>query len=242
MRVSIKIAAILCLYFCIGSSIPAQAEDNYWDQEMPVRPVDEKKWQELKAEMDYSPKKKSIQKDKDSNKKERGADSSSEPSVFSGPMNLGPVFQYLGYALLIALLVFVIFKLFNIDLFRSGRRVSGGTGITIEHIEEQIHESDLERFLREAIEQKQYKLAIRIYFLIVLKELSENNFIVWKKDKTNREYLYEMSGKKSHQSFINVVRIYEKTWYGDSTIDETQYQGLIPHFEQFVQNVRRKTQ
>ena len=47
--------------------------------------------------------------------------------------------------------------------------------------EEHIYESDLDRFIREATEQGNYALAIRLYYLAIIKELSLNRTILWKK-------------------------------------------------------------
>ena len=60
-----------------------------------------------------------------------------------------------------------------------------GKGIN-EKIEENIHESDLDKFIKQAESEEKYNLAIRLYYLAIIKELSLGKLIKWKRNKTNR--------------------------------------------------------
>ena len=58
--------------------------------------------------------------------------------------------------------------------------------------DEDIHETDLEALLKKAITNKDYRLAIRYYYLISLRELSNKKIIAYHKEKTNSEYIFEI--------------------------------------------------
>ena len=57
---------------------------------------------------------------------------------------------------------------------------------------ENIEDVDIESLLARAREEGNFKIAIRLYYLLLLKKLHTLNVIVWKKDKTNRDYLSEL--------------------------------------------------
>lgn len=114
------------------------------------------------------------------------------------------------------------------------------SSIDIKKIEENIHETDLERVIRQALEGKDYALAIRLYYLAGLKELSLKKAIKWKRDKTNRAYLNEMRENPLFETFRRVTAIFERVWYGSTKLDEQDFQRLEPQFKQFIQSINRK--
>ena len=48
--------------------------------------------------------------------------------------------------------------------------------------------SDLDKYLEKALKEKNYRLAIRIHFLMIIKLLQDKELIKWKKEKTNFDY------------------------------------------------------
>ena len=89
--------------------------------------------------------------------------------------------RVIGFIVIAALLIFLLLKLLGKGLF-SNTKVAKQKSI-IKQLEDDPMESDLDRFLREAMENHDYRLAIRIYYIMLLKALHEKNFIIWKKDK-----------------------------------------------------------
>jgi len=113
--------------------------------------------------------------------------------------------------------------------------VKSNAHITIDNVEEHIYESDLDRFIREAVEQNNYTLAIRLYYLAIIKELSLKRAIKWKKDKTNKDYLREMRKTNLFNPFREATRIFERIWYGEEELEKEDYQEIKPTFEKLVQ-------
>jgi hypothetical protein len=103
-------------------------------------------------------------------------------------------------------------------------RASDGTAITLENLEEYIHETDLQRFLREALSNNNYQQAVRIYFLQVIKTLSEKGAIRWSKEKTNHQYIREMSAHAQIGGFKHATLTYERVWYGEKPLQQADYQ------------------
>lgn len=111
------------------------------------------------------------------------------------------------------------------------------SSVNLDQIEENIHEADLDDFIRQAIEEQHFALAIRLYYLAILKELSLKNFIHWKKDKTNKHYLSEMRQSPLSGSFREITLIFERIWYGDSPIHANEFQRLEPKFRGMVHQI-----
>lgn len=148
----------------------------------------------------------------------------------------GPVAGPLLIIIAVLALAFILYKFFSGRL--SNTKINHDGAYSIEQVEERLHESDLERFLREAIESRKFRLAIRIYYLMVIKELSARDWIQWKKDKTNNQYLIEMSSRPDFALFREITRLFEYAWYGEMTVEESHFNLLSPRFREFLQRVK----
>ncbi len=209
------------------------------------RELDRARWEELTRDVSYS---------EDPNENRRSARSRSAPPA--GPNGGGgggsgggtptppslpnfqvpPFVRTLLFALLLGLLGLLLFFLFR-NRSRKNRKISPeALEARIEEIERgdaPILESDMERWLREALALGQYRLAVRIQFLAIMGRLAENGRIVRQKGKTNRAYLLEMSSHPRHGEFLAIVRLYEQVWFGERPLDEPAYRAISPVLEDF---------
>ena len=110
--------------------------------------------------------------------------------------------------------------------------------INLEKIEENLHRADLESFILQALKQEEYALALRLYYLSILKELSQRKAIHWKREKTNRQYVWEMRQSPLSGAFEEVTRIFEQAWYGGRQMDKREYQALEPKFRMLAGKVK----
>ncbi|MFT4760916.1 MAG: hypothetical protein ACI9XO_000710 [Paraglaciecola sp.] len=217
------------------------AAELYEQQSLSTHEIDKENWHKHTKEIDYdqSAAEKAAQaKAKKRRQKSSGDNPENEQGFFSGPTNFetifGPIFKVLMIVIGVALLVFLIMKLMNAEQLFSpkNKKIRGtGTKINLEDIEENLHESDLEGFIRQALADNNYALAVRLYYLAILKELSLSNQIKWKRDKTNREYLHEMSGQKLSIKFRETTLIFERVWYGTGELTALVFQELEPKFK-----------
>lgn len=149
------------------------------------------------------------------------------------------VVRFVMFGILLALLVTVVFFMLK-NRTRGNTRLAKPVAVELEALEKSdqpIPESQLDRLLREALAQKQYRLAIRVYFLAIMGRLSEKNRIQWQKGKTNRAYLQEMEAHADHAVFQHLVRFYERTWFGKIDLGENEYRENVPFFETFYQKL-----
>jgi hypothetical protein len=98
--------------------------------------------------------------------------------------------------------------------------------------EENIHEIPFDKDIRDAENEGDYRRAIRLQFLKVLKNLSDGEMIYWDPNKTNYQYIYEVKGTNLHAPFVKCVHIFDNVWYGEYPIDVNYYNNNKTLFEQ----------
>lgn len=104
-------------------------------------------------------------------------------------------------------------------------------------MEEAVLESDFDRFLRLALESNDYRIAMRILFLRLLQKLHEAEWIVWKKNKTNQDFLNEVRGRENYVQFRDLTLAFEIVWYGDQKITKQQFDQLQNLFDSFQNKI-----
>jgi len=105
-------------------------------------------------------------------------------------------------------------------------------------MEEAVLESDFDRFLRLALESNDYRVAVRILFLRLLQKLHESEWIVWKKNKTNQDFLNEVRSKENYIQFRDLTLAFEIVWYGDQKITKEQFDHLQNLFDLFQNKIK----
>ncbi|MBC8146661.1 MAG: hypothetical protein H8E98_01610 [Bacteroidetes bacterium] len=142
-------------------------------------------------------------------------------------------FSYIALFIIIGLLIFLLLKVLQGGNFQINKRVSSSKYSFESELNEDINKLDLDFFLKKALEEKNYKLALRINFLMILKSLELNRLIIWKIDKTNGDYLSELASKNEWIDFAAITLTFEKVWYGDIEINNNDYSHLSKVFQSF---------
>ncbi len=222
-KLTMKKILILCLLSLPGV-LGAQ------DAGAPVekRPVSGSQWERAAQELDYSRDVPKAQKEK--KKKNSGASSGlSNPFDSINTQFLGSLFQFLAILIAVAAIGYGVYRMMQEP--RNKRIARDGAEITVDNLEAYLHETDLDQFLREALARGDFSQAVRIYFLQIIKQLSESGAIRWSKEKTNRDYLREMRAHPQFETFRGLTRSYERIWYGNMPLDEKMFAELEPGFK-----------
>tara|TARA_R110002050_G_scaffold53118_2_gene120804 strand:+ start:30830 stop:31507 length:678 start_codon:yes stop_codon:yes gene_type:complete len=153
-------------------------------------------------------------------------------------INLGPL-SWLFYAALAIAVVYLVYFLFNeggSGLFSSKQhqKINNYEDITAENIEN----ADINSLIKNAENSDEYRLAIRYYYLLVLKNLSLKNYIKFEDDKTNAEYLNEISDKPFSSEFAYTSYLYNYIWYGEFPLDTEQYNNAKSNFETLLKQIK----
>ena len=152
-------------------------------------------------------------------------DSSSGPSVFSGILSSG-ITKVILFTLAIVFVLFVIYRLFMAE--GAFKRKSTTAKNTPEEIEDEVitKESDFDRLIRIALQNNNYRQAVRYQYLRTLHELADKNFIQLAPDKTNFQYVREIKNSVYQNEFAALTLNYEYVWYGEFNIDKTVYHKI----------------
>ncbi len=105
-----------------------------------------------------------------------------------------------------------------------------------------ISKTELELKLEDAENAENFRECVRIYFTFILKDLIQLRLISWKKDKTNHDYLLEMSESPYYSEFNSCVNIYDIVWYGEYEIDKEIYNKVRPVLSAFYQKIEVKSE
>lgn len=153
-------------------------------------------------------------------------------------IHLGP-FVWLFYIILGAAIIYLVYILLN----------EGGTGLFARNknqaidpyddiTSENIEHADIHALIKNAETDKNYRLAIRYYYLLTLKTLSLKNHIKFEDDKTNTDYLNEISEKSFSEGFSYVSYLYNYIWYGKFHVEELQYSKAKDNFTTLLSQVK----
>lgn len=124
----------------------------------------------------------------------------------------------------------------NIGLFRKKDTVAPHDSMTDE-IPGDIFSINYQREIDKAASQGNYRLAVRLQYLRLLKVLADRNIIQYKQDKTNFDYLLQLQPTKYYAPFFRLTRHYEYSWYGHFEVQEAAYNIIKGEFNQFEREI-----
>ncbi|QHT69880.1 DUF4129 domain-containing protein [Rhodocytophaga rosea] len=143
------------------------------------------------------------------------------------------------YILCGLVILYVILKLTktNVRGLFFGQAQSGKMAFS--ETQENIHELNFEKLIAEAIAAQQYGKAIRLFYLKILKELTDRKLIDWRINKTNYDYVRELGAKDLAPSFRNLTFLFEYIYYGDFPITQTDFEQAQSAFKNFEEQLKR---
>lgn len=158
----------------------------------------------------------------------------------SRPGRNSDVVETVLWILIIALFIGIIIVFLQgnkVWLFRSQSR-------KISQLEEEAELSDdifaipFQRELEKAVAAGNYRLAVRLHFLQLLRKLADKKYIQYEVDKTNFDYLMDLHASSLYQGFFKLTRAYEFAWYGKFDVDREKYERIKEEFQVFEKDIR----
>ena len=83
-----------------------------------------------------------------------------------------------------------------------------------------------------------YRIAVRLMYLQLLKNLSEKNIIRYQQEHTNFEYLLQLNSTAYYHDFFRVTRNYEFSWYGQFEINAAKFEIIKNDFISLEQKMK----
>lgn len=152
------------------------------------------------------------------------------------PGSISPFWSnFILVVVVLALATLIFFLFFNQLKENKGNKKIGRELESI--IPTEIPKSELELLLEKALAKEEYREAIRVYFIFVIRGLIKKNGIVWEKEKTNFSYLNEMRENPFFMPFESCVSVYEIVWYGERQLSKSEYEQVEPRFKKLVKDL-----
>ena len=156
-----------------------------------------------------------------------------------GNLTSHPLFQTILWLIIIAgFSTFLILYLSNsnVGLFRKSRHIAEEeAGPEASDIFAINYQKEIEK----AVGMSNYRLAVRLMFLRLLRNLSDKKIIEYKQDSTNFDYMMQLRSTVMYADFSRLARNYEYSWYGQFDIDKEKYSVIKNEFENFDRKLIR---
>ncbi|TJY36231.1 DUF4129 domain-containing protein [Pontimicrobium aquaticum] len=142
----------------------------------------------------------------------------------------------------VLLFVLVVYFIFRAIINKEGAWVFGKSSdksiIPITDIEANIHATNFKKLIDEAETNSNYRLAIRYYYLWLLKNLSAAEIIHYDVEKTNNDYRNEIKIPKVKEDFAYTSYLYNYIWYGEFDVNNEQFSKAKHAFSTFLNSIK----
>lgn len=209
-----KFICVISFLWC-GLAV-AQSKDD------PIQ-LSDSSWKELTKELDYT----------DFNKKPSTSASRSTPDWNPDFSALKPLL--FGFVIILAgVLIFFIIK--GLLKQNKGTNKVRLEARNISDAEDNLPDVALDHIYKEALGKSDYKLALRIKFLMVLQQMIDREMVIWRKRKTNQQYIREIHQPNLKIHFKSIANIYDDAWYGPAALTKERYLQI----EQQIESLNHK--
>ncbi len=225
------------LSFLVTVAVCQTTDSSYYEQDVAVQQMDREEWRKATEGLDFT----------EWPEEEEEKEVSEERDTSSDGENLlaiSNIFKYLIIGLGLTLLVFIVVKLLGAEsLFvRKDKKIKGEKVLyELDEIEENLMEAELQTPIQKAVDDENYALAIRLYYLAILREMTEKELLRWKKEKTNFEYLLELGNHPLRSEFKEVTRIFERVWYREAPLSRNDFSQFQPKFKELLNKVESQS-
>jgi hypothetical protein len=148
------------------------------------------------------------------------------------------MFDIFLWAFAIAGIIIIIWLLTRTEFTSFLRGNAKNAAFNFSDVEEDISTIDFNTRIKKAVDDNDYRLAIRWYYLKQLNILNETKVIHYEPFKTNIDYGFELAKSPHQQAFTSISRIYDYVWYGKYDITIVDYEKLEKQFKAFEEKIK----
>jgi hypothetical protein len=154
---------------------------------------------------------------------------------FFGSKSYNDFWQYVIILATVCIVIYLLYKAKVLDFLLPSARESQPADYIVG--QENIHEINFDDAIQNALSKQDFRLAIRLQYLQILKLLTGRNLIHWKPNLTNQTYVQELEKTRYHSDFAEITRYFEFAWYGDFEISESGFKEMKAFSDSFVKNI-----
>lgn len=142
----------------------------------------------------------------------------------------------------VILFILVIYFIFRAVVNKEGSWVFGKSSdkniIPVTDLETNIHATNFLELITDAEHNLNYRLAIRYYYLWLLKKLATADLINYDVEKTNSDYKQEIENQQLKDEFNYTSYLYNYIWYGEFDVNDEQFNKAKQAFVKFINSIK----
>ena len=150
------------------------------------------------------------------------------------------VIQLIPYLVIAGIFFFALWLFIRLNPGNSLLSPTSTGDVYLSAEEEIIQSQNIDQLIKNAVSEGKYRLAIRYYYLLILRQLKEKNLIDYKFSKTDEEYLAEIKPQPLHRQFGQLTRIYDYIWYGSFETSRENFLKVEKEFQQMQQLIKEE--
>lgn len=104
----------------------------------------------------------------------------------------------------------------------------------INQIEENLIGANLDDLINKAVQSGNYELAVKLNYFKVLKKLVVKELIKYRKDKSNKEYLYELFDTPQFRDYKALNNAFDRLRFAKIALTETEYNHFSNQCSTFI--------
>lgn len=133
---------------------------------------------------------------------------------------------------------FIMIYLQNSNVWLFNRRNKQLSSTREDEIEtDDIFAIHYQKEIDKAVKNGNYRFAIRLQFLRLLRDMSVKKIIQYKQDNTNLDFLMQLNTSSYYNDFFRITRYYEYSWYGQFMISEETYRIISDDMHRFEKSL-----
>lgn len=149
-------------------------------------------------------------------------------------------FYYILGGIAVIILVYIVYKLIYSKnaFFRKDKNEGEDTeSDELTYVEKNLMNTNLQPYLKDAVTNQDFSLAIRYLQLLNIQKLAEAELIKWKYSKTNSDFANEIDNNLLKKDFQQCTRIFEYVWFGDFQLNQPDFERYQQDFKQFQSKI-----
>lgn len=149
-----------------------------------------------------------------------------------------PIYVWIILGLAVVGIVFFIFRN-EISTLWGKRNVKSTQTLKTEFVDLSVDANTLETQLQTAINEKDYKEAVRLCYTLSLKQLVEAGHIEFRIEKTNSEYLFELPQGILREPFKQLTFYFDYIFYGNFEATEAVFEKAQQQYKTLSANLKK---
>jgi len=146
--------------------------------------------------------------------------------------------KILPYLLLAGFIALVVWLFIKLNPGRSFLKEQQAPHVFLNEEENIVQSENIGELIASAVKDGDFRLAIRYYYLQLLRQLNQKELIKYEFQKTNSEYLSEINSENLKLQLKKAMRLYDFIWYGNFSLSEPDFHLAQRNFQNLETSIK----